>query len=143
MTEVNYVYTVIQICLKNTNKQECVLALYNGDKTKIHNLCIFRFVHNAITPTIRQLNYSHILVINITSISLSCPSGSSTLPLLQIPCNCSISSPEYSLTKRHTGCHDNYANTSIMHLVNLILCTIFWVLNKYSIFIQTALSLFL
>ena len=123
--------------LKDTNNQDCALALYNGDKSKIHNLCNFRFVPNAVTPTIRQLDQSHILVINTTSLSLNCPSGIKDLQpchfcIVQIPCNCSVSSPQYSLAKRHTGCHDNSGNTSVMHLVNLILLHKFFGIEQIS-----------
>ena len=89
-------------------------------------MCNFRFTPNAITPTIRQLNQSHFLVINITSLSLHCPTGPQEIPachycILRIPCNCSISSPEFFLSERFTGCHDSHLTTTVMHPVNLIL----------------------
>ena len=123
--------------LRSIEKPNCALALYKGNKSDIHNLCNFRLVQDSVSPYIRQLNESHFLMVNISIVTLSCPLRTHILNgcsycIIQVPCNCSIFTEEFSLPKRHTKCHSFNNTMSVMHPVNLILLHKFFGLKAIS-----------
>ena len=133
-SSLNCHFTVPMYSLENPN---CALALYQGNKSDIHNLCNFRLAQDNIPHTIRQLNESHFLMVNISIITLACPLKTHILNgcsfcVIQVPCNCSISTKDLTLPKRHPKCHTINNNVTVMHPVNLILLHKFFGLNAIS-----------
>lgn len=125
--------------LRPIAKPNCALALYHGNKTDIHNLCKFRFAQNSVAPYMRQLNASHFLSVNNSVLTLSCQSRPKIINdcyycVVQVPCDCSISTNDVYFPKRHSKCHHhkNINTISVMHPVNLIVLHKFFGLNAIS-----------
>lgn len=123
--DINYIHCHDNIPTTPLSNPSCPLALYSGNTSLIHELCTFHFVPNSITPTISQLNQSHFLIVNISSVTIQCMESESIVNchfcILEVPCNCSIQSNQYQFMPRFTGCHTNDTEFTVSHPVNLIM----------------------
>lgn len=111
--------------LSPISQSTCATALYLQTKADIKRLCNFRFLHNAITPSITEISSGNILVTNISEIVLQCPKRTSTIPgctfcVIKFPCLCSVTTSKFYLPPRLDNCH-NTTRITKLHAVNLAL----------------------
>jgi len=112
--------------MQTQDQSSCALSLYQSDKSSIHKHCNFRFIPNAVQPTVRQLNQTHFLLINMSSVTLQCKNKQPEqigchYCIIQLPCNCTLLSTKYVIMPRFTNCFNTQVDVTISHPVNLIL----------------------
>ena len=114
------------IALTTSNFWKCSYALYKDNRAQIKASCEFRFFPNAISPMLKQLNQTHFLIHNISSLTLQCSNNTKTIVgcffcIISLPCNCSVMTLQYYLPERWDGCHHKHQEISKVHPVNLAL----------------------
>ena len=102
----------------------CILALFKNDKTLVKNLCDFRVSLEHLSPKIVALSHTSILIYKIKFLELDCKSGKRMIQgckfcILNVPCQCSVTTTEMYLPPRLSACHEN--TTSTIHPINLAL----------------------
>lgn len=122
----HYIHCHFNLPMTSLKNMDCPMALFLANTTLIHQLCNFHFTPNIIIPTIRQLNQSHFLLVNVSTVHIQCYMKETRqigchYCLLQLPCNCSIISKHSYFMERFTGCHAESHILTITHPVNLAL----------------------
>lgn len=112
------------ISLTPIDYKQCSISLLEGHKTNIHTYCNFHFIPNAFTPSLRQLNETHFMLFNTSTLILNCPLQTKQIPgcqfcLITIPCNCSITSENAYIPERLTRCHHHSVPVTKLYPVNL------------------------
>ena len=102
----------------------CILALFKNDKNQVKQHCDFRVSLNHIQKRIVYISHTSILVYGINLLELDCKDGQRMIQgckfcIIEIPCECSVSTTEMYLPPRLSACHIN--TTSKVHPVNLAL----------------------
>lgn len=110
--------------LSPISHETCISALFKGDKLLIKNKCDFRFLINHLSAKVVQLSHTSVLIYNVDTLQLDCKMGRKvekgcTFCIINVPCECSISTETIYLPPRLTACHEN--TTSVLHPVNLAL----------------------
>ena len=118
------IFCNFNIALLPASHWKCSFALYNDNREQIQNTCNFRFLPNTISPSLTLLNQTHILIYNISTLTLQCSNGIKVQKgcffcILMLPCNCSIITDQYYVPERWTGCRHKYNDFSKVHPVNL------------------------
>ncbi|KAL4232848.1 hypothetical protein ACF0H5_007535 [Mactra antiquata] len=108
------------------NVNKCSKSLFLGNKTLINENCEFLFMLNAMQSTLRQLNDTHFLISNISTIDLVSPDKQLSIKgckfcIITIPCNCSITTASTYIPPRLSYCHHHDVNITSLHHVNLAL----------------------
>lgn len=102
----------------------CVSALFKNDKVQVKDKCDFRFLLHHLDSGLVQLTRSEILVYNMDSFELDCKSGRKVNPgcsfcIINISCECAISTPNMYIAPRLSACHQN--TSTVLHPINLAL----------------------
>ena len=106
--------------------ESCVLALFTNSKEKVHALCDFRFLHDAIKPSIHELGVSSVVVYRSPILSMECSKQHKMVKgcdycILSLPCRCSIITEKAFFPPRLTSCHNKGDNITKLHPFNLVL----------------------
>ena len=93
---------------------------------KIDQLCTFRYMPQAMTQRILELDHGILLLNNVTSLQVQCQSHSYVQPgcqfcLMHLKCHCSLAAPPYSLPPRIENCKHHGNDSTILYPVNLAL----------------------
>ena len=128
-------YCNVNIALTHFSFTKCVLALFKDDRTTIRNTCNFRFMPHSLQSSLEQLNQTHLLIYNISSLTLKCDNSSTivdgcTFCILKLPCNCELITNQYYLPQRWDGCHHDTTTISKVHPVNLALLQEYFTENE-------------
>ena len=119
----------VQLCtftkvLTPITHTSCILALFKNDKHMVKQQCNFRVSLNHLQKQIAYLSHTSLLVYRIDVLELDCKSGKRMIQgcqfcIIDIPCECSVSTTDMYLPPRLSACHKN--TTSKIHPVNLAL----------------------
>ena len=106
--------------------ESCILALFTNSKEKVHALCNFRFLQNAITPSIHELGISSVVVYRSPILSMECSKQHKMIKgcdycILALPCRCSLFTEKFYFPPRLTACHIHTNNVTKLHPFNLVL----------------------
>lgn len=104
----------------------CIQSLFSNIKDKVHSICDFRFVQDALSPKIIEINPVSVLVYRSPLLSLECLKEHKMLQgcdfyIINLPCQCSISTPQFYLAPRLTSCHNESRKITKLHPFNLVL----------------------
>ena len=104
--------------------ESCISALFKNDKTVVKTKCNFRFIPYHLSPSIIPVSHTSILLYNTDVVEFDCKTGKRMQKgckfcLVQVPCECSVSTSTIYLPPRLSACHEN--TTSVLHPVNLAL----------------------
>ena len=119
-------YCNVNVALTHSTFTKCVLALFKDDRKAIRNTCDFRFIPHGVTSSLEQLNQTHFLIYNISTLTLQCENASTVVDgcafcILKLPCNCEVTTEQYYLPQRWDGCHHDSTTISKVHPINLAL----------------------
>ena len=106
--------------------ESCILALFTNSKEKVHALCDFRFLHDAIKPSIHELGVSSVVVYRSPILSMECAKQHKMVKgcdycIFALPCRCSLITEKFFFPPRLTSCHTQTNNTTKLHPFNLVL----------------------
>ncbi|XP_060071257.1 uncharacterized protein LOC132551165 [Ylistrum balloti] len=98
--------------LRNDTRRSRLFSLFHGKKSDINDNCIFHFVQDIIQPSIIQLNHSHLVLINVSDITLTCKNSKTaekgcSFCIIAIPCRCSLSSSSMYIDPYWNRCNSN------------------------------------
>jgi len=111
--------------MKTEINSSCILAILRDSKSDVHVLCDFTVLTNFIRPSLFIIDYSHVLITNMSNVIITCPADISkniTCPAscrVTIPCRCTLNSEAGYIPPRITGCI--HGDVSLLHSVNLAL----------------------
>ena len=85
--------------------ESCILALFTNSKEKVHALCNFRFLQDAITPSIHELEISSVVVYRSPILSMECSKQHKMVKgcdycILALPCRCSLFTEKFYFPPR-------------------------------------------
>ena len=117
-------HCLFNLALTPVTTESCILALYINSKSKIHNLCEFRFVHNMVQPKIIELNSNSLILYQTPLLSMQCGNEHKMIKgcdfcIIKMPCQCSITTSNFYLAPRLTSCHNRIRIITKLHPVNL------------------------
>ncbi|XP_033734065.1 uncharacterized protein LOC117323140 [Pecten maximus] len=144
----NILYCPFHVALSSVAKPSCLSALFYNHKESVKETCDFRFVPNSLSPSIKELSPSTLLLYHITMLALDCPSGQKiikgcTFCVIQIPCRCSLTSDNLFMPPRIGTCKNETRDISVVHPINLALLQEFFPSSEHSsIFGDTSYSKF-
>ena len=123
--------------LYQVSNPTCITAIYFENKRQAKQLCDFRVVLNGITPTVRHLNDGNDLILNVSSLYLTCPSGHKRLSgcafcIHEIPCLCDVATGDVYFPPQLTHCTNPDQITTEVHAVNLAMLMHFFDENQIS-----------
>ena len=123
------------VALTHSTFPKCVLALFNDDRNATRTTCDFRFIPHGLTSSLEQLNQTHFILYNISTLTLQCDNTSTVVNgcafcILKLPCNCEVITNQYYLPKRWDGCHHDSTTISKVHPVNLALLQEYFTENE-------------
>jgi len=112
------------IALTPITSPSCVIGLFANNKQWVKKNCDFRFLPDLLKPQILELSYTSALVYNSWNLALDCPQSKRVLPgcafcVLQIPCQCSISTVDLFYAARLVNCHNKSSDVITVHPINL------------------------
>eukprot|EP00105_Crassostrea_gigas_P035147 XP_019919295.1 PREDICTED: uncharacterized protein LOC109617515 [Crassostrea gigas] len=111
---------------KSISQPNCVSSVYLDDRQTIQDKCNFRLLLDQNFTGIRPLNDSHILLYNVSKLSLQCKSSYKELPgcsfcIINIPCHCRVNSSSQTFIRGSHACHSSPLNLTAIYPVNLAL----------------------
>ena len=100
--------------------ESCILALFTNSKEKVHALCDFRFLHDAIKPSIHELGVSSVVVYRSPILSMECAKQHKMVKgcdycIFALPCRCSLITEKFFFPPRLTSCHTQTNNITKLH----------------------------
>ena len=132
----SYKQCSFNVPLTPITKDSCILALFTNSKDEIHDLCEFRFLHDAITSKIIELKSNKVLLYQTPILSLECGQEHKMVQgcnycIFDLPCQCSLTTSNFYLPPRLTSCINHTKDISILHPVNLVLLQEFFDIEKF------------
>ncbi|XP_069123363.1 LOW QUALITY PROTEIN: uncharacterized protein [Argopecten irradians] len=130
-------YCPFQVALSSIAKPSCLSSVFYNHKDSVKQNCDFRFIANALSPSIKELAPSTLLLYHITMLALDCPSGQRiikgcTFCVIQIPCRCSLTSNNLFMPPRLGSCRNGTSDISVVHPINLALLQEFFPPSEHS-----------
>ena len=112
------------------------MALFINSKDKIHELCDFRFVHNAIDSQILELSSNKLLLYKTPFLNIECGHEQKVIKgctycIFDLPCRCAITTTNFYLPPRLTKCLNHTQDMSLSRPINLVLLQEFFDSNKF------------
>ena len=106
--------------------ESCILALFTNSKEKVHALCNFRFLQNAIKLSIHEIGISSIVVYRSPILSMECSKQHKMIKgcdycIIALPCRCLLFTEKFYFPPRLTACHNHTNNVTKLHPFNLVL----------------------
>ena len=119
-------YCTLNQALTPATTPSCEYGLFANNKVTVNSHCDFRFVHNQISQKVIELNPNTILLYRTPVLSLECGSGQKMVSgcdfcIMKFPCMCSVTTTQFYLQPRLTGCQNETRNITKLHPLNLAL----------------------
>ena len=119
-------YCASNLALTHSTFTKCTIALFKDNRKDIRQTCDFRFLPNKLSSSLEQLNQTHFLLYNVSTLTLHSENVSKVVNgcmfcILSLPCNYDILTEQYYLPRRWDGCHHDSTTISTLHPVNLAL----------------------
>ncbi|XP_052083209.1 uncharacterized protein LOC127720584 [Mytilus californianus] len=133
----NTLYCSHSLPLVSAVKTNCISSLYINSKSDIHKQCDFRFLLNAIQPSIEQIFDNTLLVYKTNTLAFECQNKHSIVKgchfcFIHIPCRCSLSTDSIFVPKKIEHCQNNTDTITVLHPVNLALIQHFFSHETYN-----------
>ncbi|CAG2216296.1 unnamed protein product [Mytilus edulis] len=133
----NTLYCSHSLPLVSAVKTNCISSLYFNAKSDIHKQCDFRFLLNAIQPSIEQIFDNTLLVYKTNTLAFECQNKHSIVKgcnfcFIHIPCRCSLSTDSIFVPKKIENCQNNTDTITVLHPVNLALIQHFFSHETYN-----------
>ena len=114
------------LALFHASVPKCSYALFKDNREEVKSSCDFRFLPHELSSSLEQLNQTHFLLYNISTLNLQCTNSSKIIEgcafcIIKLPCDCAIMTTQYYLPQRWDGCHHTLATVDKMHPINLAL----------------------
>ena len=119
--------------------ESCILGIFMNDAQMVSKLCDFRVFQLPFSQKIFPHNSQNLLAFNMTNISFYCPfknitAQSCSFCLIDIPCACSILTPDFYLPPKLQNCQTKTNYPKVLQFVNLPLIQQFFDLNTTNYF---------
>ena len=120
------IYCDFNMALVPTTNINCALALFNNIVSLVTKHCSFQLHNNKPEQQIIEITPTSALVYQVKELSLNCPEKQRLVPgctfcLVNIPCECSLSTPSLYFAPRLVHCYHHTSEFSVFHPVNLAL----------------------
>ncbi|XP_069132410.1 uncharacterized protein [Argopecten irradians] len=94
------IYCPFHIALSSVAKHTCLSSIFYNQKEIVKDTCDFRFIQNTLSPSIRELAPSTLLMYKISMLALDCPTGQKIIKgcdfcVVNVPCRCTVTSDFY------------------------------------------------
>ena len=125
-----YKYCPMDIIISPMTKYSCPVLIFQQMKNLIPTYCNFKFVKQAIKPSIFQLSETKILISNTSHLTLSCRNSWKRVEacnhcVMDIPCQCSVQTENFYMPPMIHSCGNISKSVSKLHPVNLALLQYF------------------
>ena len=95
-------YCKLNIAMSPVTSESCILSIFANDKVQAKALCNFRFLQNAITPLITELEPNLLILYKTPLLSLNCLDSHRMMTgcdfcIVKVPCKCAVATPQHFL----------------------------------------------
>jgi len=122
--------------MQTNDNLACILAIMNNRKSEVKQSCQFILMTNFIRPDIFVIDDDHVVLTNITNVTLRCFTKPDkiidcrTMCKVTLPCRCSLLSSVGYIPQRLGKCITHQREPEVLHTVNLALLQQFFSESK-------------